>query len=232
MTMDSNRSLQPIWEPLQFSVYEPREMRRRAEDFYEELRRRRTVRMFSDQPVDPEVIGACLKTAGSAPSGANLQPWHFVVVTQPEIKHRIRLAAEQEEREFYNSRAPEEWLKALAPLGTDADKLFLETAPVLIAIFAQRYGQLPDGGKVKHYYVAESVGIATGFLIAALHHAGLATLTHTPSPMGFLNDILGRSANEKPYLLLVTEYPAKDCVVPQAGGVKQPLNAFTTWLTE
>ncbi len=226
------QEIKPIWEPLQFTTYTPDEMERRANDFYEELRRRRTVRAFSDQPVAHEVIAACLKTAGSAPSGANLQPWHFVVVTQPETKRQIRLAAEQEEQEFYDSRAPEEWLRALAPLGTDADKSFLETAPVLIAIFAQRYGELPGGERVKHYYVAESVGIATGFLIAALHHAGLATLTHTPSPMGFLNNILGRSANEKPYLLLVAGHPAEDCVVPQAGGVKQPLMTFTTWVTE
>lgn len=231
MANANNGSQQPIWEPLQFTRYPTEEMKHRARAFYDELRQRRTVRMFSDQSVEHEVIADCLRAAGAAPSGANLQPWHFVVAMQPEVKRQIRLAAEQEERDFYDSRAPAEWLRALAPLGTDANKAFLETAPVLIAIFAQRYGQLPDGNRVKHYYVAESVGIATGFLIAALHHAGLATLTHTPSPMGFLNDILGRSANEKPYLLLVTGYPAKDCVVPQAGGIKKPLEEFTTWLS-
>lgn len=220
----------PVWEPLDFTPYAPEDMKRRARAFYDEIRRRRTVRDFSDRPVDPDVITSCLKAAGSAPSGANLQPWHFVVVTTPEVKRRIRIAAEEEEQEFYASRAPAAWLKALAPLGTDPNKPFLETAPVLIAIFAQRFGRLPDGGRVKHYYVAESVGIATGFLIAGLHHAGLATLTHTPSPMGFLNDILGRPTNEKPYLLLVVGYPAADCKVPQTGGIKKPLPDFTTWL--
>jgi nitroreductase len=143
-----------------------------------------------------------------------MQPWHFVVVSDPERKRRIREAAEQEEREFYERRATPEWLKALEPLGTDSEKPFLEEAPYLIAIFAERYGQLPDGTKVKHYYVAESVGIATGMLITALHHAGLATLTHTPSPMGFLNEILDRPANERPFLLLVVGYPAEDAEVP------------------
>ncbi len=194
--------------------YPPDEMLRRAEAFYAELRRRRTVRMFSSRPVDRAVIEQCLLAAGTAPSGANLQPWQFVVVGDPTMKRRIRLAAEEEERAFYSSRAPQEWLDALAPLGTDADKPFLETAPYLIAVFAQAYGRLPDGGKQRHYYVQESVGIATGLLIAALHHAGLATLTHTPSPMGFLNTILDRPDNERPFLLLVTGYPAEDATVP------------------
>lgn len=190
------------------------EMVERARAFHEELSRRRTVRMFSDRPVPREVIEECLRAAGTAPSGANLQPWHFVVVTDPALKRRIREAAEAEEREFYTHRAPPEWLAALAPLGTDEHKPYLETAPYLIAIFGQRYGVAADGSRTTHYYVAESVGIATGFLIAALHHAGLATLTHTPSPMGFLNEILGRPSSERPFLLLVAGYPAADAVVP------------------
>jgi iodotyrosine deiodinase len=191
------------------------EMKRRAAEFAADLRRRRTVRHFSDRPVPREIIEDCLRTANSAPSGANMQPWHFVVVTDPDVKRRIRAAAEEEERQFYQERAPQEWLDALAPLGTDADKPFLETAPYLIAIFVQNYGLLPDGRRVKHYYAHESVGIATGMLIAAVHHAGLASLTHTPSPMGFLNDILGRPNNEQPFLLLVVGYPADDAVVPR-----------------
>ncbi len=190
------------------------EMRQRAAEFYAESRRRRTVRDFSDRPVPRDVIESCLLAAGTAPNGANLQPWHFVVVSDPTVKRQIREAAEAEEREFYGGRAPQAWRDALAPLGTDANKPFLETAPYLIAIFAQSYGLAADGSKVKHYYVTESVGIATGFLIAALHHAGLATLTHTPSPMGFLNTILQRPEHERPFLLLVVGYPAENVRVP------------------
>jgi nitroreductase len=197
-----------------YRVLEPEAMARRARAFYREIRRRRTVRQFSDRPVPRAVIEHCLRAAGSAPSGANQQPWHFVVVSDPALKARIRAAAEAEEEAFYGGRAPEDWLAALAPLGTDARKPFLETAPYLIAVFAQSYGRSADGRQVKHYYVAESVGIAVGFLIAALHHAGLATLTHTPSPMGFLNELLDRPSNERPYLLLVTGYPAPDARVP------------------
>ena len=197
-----------------YHEYPPAEMQQRADDFYAELRSRRSVRDFSDRPVPRGVIETCLRTAGTAPNGANLQPWHFVVVADPAVKQRIREAAEAEEREFYSGRAPQDWLDALAPLGTDADKPFLETAPYLIAIFAQSYGIGPDGKKVKHYYVTESVGIATGFLIAALHHAGLATLTHTPSPMGFLGKMLGRPEHERPFLLLVVGYPADGATVP------------------
>lgn len=212
----------PVFVPLtSYREYSEEDMLRRARDFREELQRRRTVRDFSARPVPGAVIDDCLIAAGTAPNGANMQPWHFVVVTDPAVKARIRAAAEEEEREFYNGRAPQEWLDALAPLGTNAEKPFLETAPCLIAIFAESYGLLPDGRKVKHYYVAESVGIATGFLIAALHHAGLVALTHTPSPMGFLNELLGRPSHERPFLLLVVGYPAADAMVPVI--TKKPL---------
>ena len=187
----------------------------RALAFQADMARRRTVRHFSDRAVPREVIEACLAAAGTAPSGANLQPWHFVVVTNASLKREIRLAAEAEEHDFYQRRATPEWLEALAPLGTDQHKPFLETAPYLIAVFALGHRLLPDGRRATNYYVSESVGIATGILITALHHAGLATLTHTPSPMGVLNQILGRPKAERPYLLLVTGYPAKDAVVPR-----------------
>ncbi len=207
--------------------YPPDEMRARAREFYVELRRRRTVRDFSDRPVPREIIEHALLAAGTAPSGANLQPWHFVVVGDPELKRRIREAAEAEEREFYEHRAPQEWLEALAPLGTDEHKPFLETAPWLIAIFARSYGLRADGTKVKHYYATESVGIATGMLITALHHAGLVTLTHTPSPMGFLNDLLDRPRNERPFLLLVVGHPAEGVEVPAI--TRKPLGEIATF---
>lgn len=201
-------------------------MRRRAESFRDDIARRRTVRDFSPESVPADVVDACIEAAGTAPNGANRQPWHFVVVTDPVIKGRIREAAEEEERVFYRERAPQEWLEALAALGTDEHKPFLERAPLLIAVFAQSYGSGPDGRKIKNYYVTESVGIATGFLIAGLHHAGLATLTHTPSPMGFLNDILGRPSNERPFLLLVVGYPAPDARVPDIA--RKPLDEIRT----
>ncbi len=190
------------------------EMKRRAHEFADELQRRRTVRDYSPRGVPREVIEQCVRAAGSAPSGANLQPWHFCVVSDPAVKKRIREAAETEERDFYEHRAPAEWLAALAPLGTDPRKPFLEIAPYLIVCFVQLWGETPEGTKVKHYYAQESAGIATGMLIAALHHAGLATLTHTPSPMGFLNDICGRPGNERAFILLVTGYPAAGAQVP------------------
>lgn len=219
----------PTFLPLTtYREYPPDEMRQRAADFYAEIKRRRTVRDFSPRPVPRDIIENCLRAAGTAPNGANMQPWHFVVVSDPEIKRHIRSEAEKEEREFYHGKAPPEWLEALAPLGTDEHKPFLETAPYLVAIFAETYGQLPDGRKVKHYYVQESVGIATGFLIAALHHAGLATLTHTPSPMGFLNDILRRPTHERPFLLLVVGYPAEGATVPEIG--KKPLEEIATFI--
>lgn len=185
-----------------------------ANDFADELSRRRTVRDFSDAPVAREIITASFRAAGTAPSGANQQPWRFVAVADPETKRKIREAAEVEEREFYEHRAPPEWREALAALGTDANKPFLETAPWLIAVFYERTGPEVAGHKPKRYYPHESTGIATGLLIATLHRAGLATLTHTPSPMAFLNDILGRPKNEVPYLLLVVGHPAADCRVP------------------
>ena len=214
----------PSPEPLPES-----EMLRRAQEFLALMQRRRTVRDFDPRPVPREVIAACIAAAGTAPSGANQQPWHFVAVSDPDVKRRIRLAAEAEEREFYERRAPDEWLDALRPIGTDWHKPFLETAPWLIAIFVQKWGRAADGSKIKHYYPAESVGIATGLLITALHSAGLATLTHTPSPMGFLNEILGRPADaERPFLLLVVGHPAADARVP-AIERKEPA-AIVTWI--
>lgn len=212
----------------QYVEYPTAEMERRSADFYAELKRRRSVRDFASRPVPRAIIENALRAAGTAPNGANLQPWHFVAVSDPAIKQRIRLAAEAEEREFYERRATTEWLAALTPLGTDANKPFLEIAPWLIAIFAQTSGLTPDGRKVKHYYVAESVGIATGFLVTALHLAGLATLTHTPSPMGFLNEILGRPEQERPFLLLVVGYPAESVTVPAIQ--KKDLSEIATFL--
>ena len=211
-----------------YQEYPPDVMQQRAADFFADIRRRRTVRDFSDRPVPREIIENCLRAAGTAPNGANLQPWQFVVITDPEIKRKIRVAAETEEREFYEHRAPPEWLAALEPLGTDWQKPFLETAPYLVAIFFKNYDLLPDGRKVKNYYAMESVGIATGFLIAALHHAGLATLTHTPSPMAFLNEILARSKNEHPFLLLVVGYPAENAIVPDI--TKKTLEEFAIFM--
>ncbi|MDH3197765.1 MAG: nitroreductase family protein [Candidatus Krumholzibacteria bacterium] len=198
-------------KPLAFERLSPEEMVSRARRFFERMRTRRSVRSFSDEPVPREAILNCIDAAAQAPSGANKQPWTFVLVTDVEVKKRIREAAEKEEHEHYHGRAPERWLLHLEPLGTDEHKPFLENAPALIVLFAQRHGATPED---QHYYVSESVGIAAGFLLAALHQAGLATLTHTPSPMGFLNEILGRPANERAYLVIPVGYPAKDCRVP------------------
>ena len=211
----------------QYREYPIEEMRERLRSFYEDIDRRRTVREFSDRPVPLDVIETALKAANTAPSGANLQPWHFVVISDPEVRSKIREAAEVEEREFYEHRASEEWLAALEPLGTDEHKPFLETAPYLIAVFLQKFGELPDGRKVKHYYPTESTGLATGILITALHVAGLATLTHTPSPMRFLNEILDRPKSERPFLLLVVGYPADDAEVPDIS--RKPLDDFVTF---
>jgi len=213
-----------------YREYPVDEMRQRVTDFYEEIDRRRTVREFSDRPVPRDIIETALRAAGTAPSGANLQPWHFVVVSGAETKKKIRVAAEVEERAFYEHRASAEWLEALRPLGTDSDKPFLETAPYLITVFLQKFGELPDGRKVKHYYPVESTGIATGILITALHEAGLATLTHTPSPMKFLNEILDRPKSERPFLLLVVGYPAAAAAVPDIE--RKPLKDFTSFVEE
>jgi len=199
----------------------------RARDFADELQRRRTVRNFASSPVPREVIENCLRAATSAPSGANQQPWRFVAVSAPALKARIRAAAEAEEREFYGHRAPAAWLQALAPLGTDADKPFLDIAPWLIAVFYERTGVRADGAPQKRYYPHESTGLACGLLIAALHRAGLATLTHTPSPMAFLNTLLDRPKNEMPYLLLVVGHPAPACRVPDIE--RLPLTATCTF---
>jgi nitroreductase len=216
-----------VFEPLTtHREYTPAEMEERSRDFAADLARRRTVRQFSDRPVPRGVIEACLEAANSAPSGAHLQPWHFVVVTDPGLKRRIREAAEAAEQEFY-AQAPQEWLDALAPLGTDAHKPYLETAPYLIAVFAQRYGLTAGGGRRTHYYVMESVGIATGLLLAALHHAGLVSLTHTPNPMGFLSKVLERPPNERPVMLVVTGYPAPGAVVPRLR--RKPLADIATF---
>ena len=211
-----------------YEEYPPEEMKKRARKFYEDIKRRRTVRDFSERDVPVEIIENAIRAAGTAPNGANLQPWHFVVVSDPEIKRRIREEAEKAEQEFYEEKAPQEWLDVLEPLGTDENKPFLEKAPYLIVIFSKNYDIKPSGERVKNYYVKESVGIATGMLITALHRAGLATLTHTPNPMKFLNEILKRPSNERAYLILVTGYPDEDASVPDIS--KKPLNEIATFL--
>ena len=220
---------EPTFLPLAgYEERAPDEMKKRAAEFRALQSRRRTVREVSLRPVPREIVEECLSTAGTAPSGANQQPWHFVVVSDPAMKKRIRDAAEEEERAFYGGRAPDEWLEALSHLGTDENKPFLEIAPYLIVIFAVNHGRKPDGSTLKHYYATESVGIATGFLIAAIHNAGLASLTHTPSPMKFLNEILGRPSNERPYLILVVGYPADGARVPTIS--KKALGEIATFL--
>lgn len=217
------------FEPLQHEDVTEPELNRRADEFYQTISRRRTVRDFSTRPVPQQVIESAIAAAGTAPSGANMQPWHFVAIGNPQTKRTIREAAEKEERELYDHRASDEWLDALAPLGTNANKPFLETAPWLIAVFAQKYSVDADGQKRKHYYTQESVGIATGLLITALHQAGLVTLTHTPSPMEFLRTTLGRPSHERPFLLLVTGYPASNATVPSIE--KKPLAGIMTVLS-
>ncbi len=214
--------------PLQsFREYPVTEMSQRAQDFRKEMQRRRSIRMFSDRPVARDIIENVILTAGTAPSGANQQPWYFCAVSNPEMKRKIRIAAEHEEQAFYGGRAPQEWLNALAPIGTNASKPFLDIAPWLIICFAQSWHPTADGGKGKNYYVSESTGIAVGMLITAIHHAGLATLTHTPSPMGFLSEICGRPENERAFLLLPVGYPADDCEVPILS--KKPLDDIATF---
>lgn len=202
----------------------------RAQTMRDRLQARRTCRYFSDEPVPREVVEAAIEAAGSAPNGANHQPWHFAIVSSPEIKHAIREAAEEEERAFYAGKASDEWLEVLGPLGTDPDKPFLETAPWLIVVFAQRKGGIDEDGKTTNYYVTESVGIACGMLIATLHEAGCATLTHTPSPMGFLRDICGRPDHEKPLMIVVVGHPSKDASVPTHALKKKPLGQIASWL--
>lgn len=199
-----------------------------AAKFYDQMRRRHTVRQFSEKPVPRTIIEKCILTAGTAPSGANHQPWHFVAVAAPQLKHRIRQEAEIEEQKFYAGGAGEEWLKALEPIGTDGSKPHLDIAPWLIVVFAQHYGTFDDGTRFKNYYVPESVGIATGFLIAALHHAGLAALTHTPNPMRFLNDLLNRPKSEKPVMILAVGHAARDAEVPAVAKIKKPLEEILT----
>ena len=216
------------FEPLDFTEQAPAEMEQSARDFYARMRRRRTVREFSNRPVPVGIIENALRTAGTAPSGANMQPWHFVVVGNAELKRKIRVAAEIEEKEFYEHRASQEWLDALAPLGTNEHKAFLEEAPWLIAVFLKKFSADAQGRRLKNYYTAESVGIASGLLLAALHWAGLVTLTHTPSPMKFLNELLDRPVDERPYMLVVTGYPAEDARVPVIG--KEPLERIASFM--
>jgi iodotyrosine deiodinase len=213
---------------LDFTRYSEEEMLARADAYYQLMKRRRSVRDFSSEPVPRQLIEQCLLTAGTAASGANCQPWHFAVVQDPALKQQIRLEAEKEERAFYEERAPQAWLDDLAPLGTDANKPFLETAPYLIGVFQQRFGISPSGEKQKHYYATESVGLATGLLISAFHQSGLACLTHTPSPMKFLNQLMGRPRSERPFLLLVVGYPAPDTEVPDIS--KKALDEISSFL--
>ncbi|MEZ4700087.1 MAG: nitroreductase family protein [Rhodothermales bacterium] len=213
--------------PLAFNPIPEAEMGERADAFYAEMNRRRSVRFFSDRPVPRHLIERAIQTAGTAPSGAHRQPWTFVAVSDPAMKHAIRVAAEKEERESYDSRMSAEWLEALAPIGTDWRKPFLETVPWIVVCFAQTYGLGPEGEKKKHFYVQESCGIACGMFITAVHHMGLATLTHTPSPMRFLNEILGRPANEKPYILFPVGYPAEDASVPDLK--RKELGEIAVW---
>jgi len=202
----------------------------RAEAMRDRLKLRRSCRYFADTPVPRAIVEAAIEAAGSAPNGANHQPWHFAAISTPETKRAIRDAAEAEEREFYAGKAGPQWLKALGPLGTDADKPFLETAPWLVVVFAQRKGGIEEDGETQNYYVSESVGIACGLLLATLHEAGLATLTHTPSPMGFLRAICGRPDHEKPAMIVVVGHPAKDASVPAHALDKKPLSRIASWL--
>jgi iodotyrosine deiodinase len=201
-----------------------------AQAFFEEVRSRRTCRDFTAEPVPRAAIEAAIRAAGTAPSGANHQPWHFAVVTSPDLKRRIRLSAEEEERVFYAGKAGREWLEALAPLGTDEDKAYLERAPAHIVVFGQRKGGVMPGEMRQNYYIHESVGIATGLLLAALHAARLATLTHTPNPMAFLNDICARPRHEKPLMIVVAGHPAPDVTIPTHALIKKPQGEISSWL--
>lgn len=208
--------------------YSDAQMLAEARAFYDRMKRRHTVRDYSDRPVARDVIEECIRTAGTAPSGANHQPWHFVAISDPAFKSRVREAAEEEERRFYEGGAGDEWLRALEPIGTNDHKPHLEQAPWLIVVFAQRWGQFDDGTRFKNYYVPESTGIACGFLLAALHHAGLVTLTHTPNPMKFLNTMLGRPDSEKPIMIVAVGHAAEDAKVPAVAKMKKPLDEILT----
>ena len=214
-------------EKLKFNKIPIKDIIKKSKKFYEIISKRRSVRDFDSKKIDLKIIKNAILSAGSAPNGANLQPWHFVIIKDKKIKKKIRIAAEIEEKEFYNKKAPKEWLQALEPLGTDEDKKFIENAPVLIAIFEKKYS-FQKKKKIKNYYVRESVGIATGILITCLHMSGLCMLTHTPSPMNFLNTILGRPANEKPFVLLIVGYPDKDCKIPTIAKNKKKLKEIST----
>jgi nitroreductase len=219
------------YEPLQLPdrrSFSDQQMQVAVDVFYDCIRRRHTVRDFSERPVALSVIETCIQAAGTSPSGANHQPWPFVAIANREIKHRIRLAAEEEEREFCAGGAGDEWIKALEPIGTTASKPHLDIAPWLFVVFAQRWGSFDDGTRFKNYYVPESVGIATGFLLVALHYAGLSTLTHTPNPMKFLKALLGRPSSEKPLMILAVGHPSEDATVPAAAKIKKPLDEMLT----
>ncbi len=221
------------YQPIPLSDYKElpeSEMRKQAQQYYEEIKTRHSVRHFSDKPVPRDIIETCIKAAGTAPSGANHQPWHFVCVEDREVKHKIRMEAEEEERSFYAGKAGESWLNDLEKMGTDDHKPFLESAAWLIVIFLKRSSVKDDGSKQKNYYMNESCGIATGFLINALHRAGMATLTHTPAPMTFLSDVLERPANERAYMILVAGYPSDDAVIPLASTRKKPLAEVATFV--
>jgi nitroreductase len=213
--------------PLRHQRLPPEESRARARAFFEEMNRRRTTRHFSSDPVPRELIEYAIRTGGTAPSGAHQQPWTFVAVSDQGLKERIRRAAEEEERDFYHGKAPPEWLEALLPLGTDEHKPHLTDAPWVVVLFRKSYGVNPDGSRRTYYYTQESCGIAAGFFIAAIHQMGLVTLTHTPNPMGFLGELLGRPANEKAMLVMPVGYPAADARVPDLG--RRPLDEIAIW---
>ena len=215
------------FQPLEFEEKPLEQMQAAAQTFYDQIKKRRTVREFADRPVPREIIENAIRAAGTAPSGANMQPWHYVVVANPDLKKQMREAAEAEEREFYEHRASEEWLKALEPLGTDEHKDFLEKAPWLIVVFLKKFTFDEKGNRFKNYYTAESVGISCGFLLSALHFSGLATLTHTPSPMKFLNKLLERPKEERAYMIIVAGYPEDDAKVPVIS--KLPLADISTF---
>ena len=215
-------------EKLKHNKLEIREINKKSLEFYNSIKKRRTVREFDNEKIGLKVIKNAILSAGTATNGANLQPWHFVIIKDKKVKKKIRVAAEIEEVNFYKTKAPKEWLKALKPLGTDADKKFLEIAPILIAIFEKKYS-VNKANKIKNYYVKESVGIATGILISCLHMSGLCMLTHTPSPMNFLNKILKRPVNEKPFILLVVGFPKKNCKIPLFAKKKKKIKEISSY---